>query len=64
MSQSAEVAGYTVFREALSRHYKAERERSEACLADIVEILKHQTRPHSETIDAILLRLIHHYERT
>jgi hypothetical protein len=52
---------HLVFREAMCRHYKAERERSEACLGDIINILQNRTAQHSDVIDDILLRLTKHY---
>lgn len=54
---------HLVFRESLCRHYKAERDRSEECLSDIILALQDRQAQHSETIDLILMRLIKHYDR-
>ena len=54
---------HLVFREALSRHYKAERDRTEGCLGDIINILQNRTAQPGELVDDILMRLIKHYER-
>lgn len=43
-------------------HYKSERDRSEACLLDIVEILNNE-KLEGEQIEAILDRMVKHYER-
>jgi hypothetical protein len=51
------------FREAMSRHYKAERDRTEACLRDIVTILENKYSPYPEQISEIRLRLVKHYDR-
>lgn len=55
---------HLVFREALCRHYKFERDRSEECLGDIIQALQNRQAQPSDTIDVILIRLIKHYERS
>lgn len=52
-----------VFKATLARYYKAERDRSEACMGDIVDILKDETAPEAEQVEKILERLVAHYNR-
>lgn len=47
------------FKEAIARHYKAERDRAEACLGDIIKILDQE----GDQVEQILNRLIRHYSR-
>lgn len=51
------------FRMALGHYYKIERDRTERCLADIVEILG-DAREESAQVQSVLDRLIAHYART
>ena len=55
---------HLVFREALARHYKTERDRSEDCLGCIVTILQDRTKQPQEIVDQILIRLVDHYQRS
>lgn len=52
-----------VFKATLARYYKAERDRSEACMGDIVKILQDETAPEAEQVENILERLVKHYSR-
>jgi hypothetical protein len=49
---------HEAFREVLTRHYKAQRDRAEQCLTDICAILDQE----GDQSELILNRLIHHYE--
>lgn len=48
---------HMAFKEAIARHYKAERDRAEECLGDIIKILDQE----GDQIEQILNRLINHY---
>jgi hypothetical protein len=48
---------HIAFKEAIARHYKAERDRAEECLGDIIKILDQE----GDQIDMILSRLVQHY---
>lgn len=52
-------SGRTAFKEALARHYKAERDKAEECLGDIIKILDQE----GDQIEQILNRLVEHYDR-
>lgn len=54
---------HDIFKAALSRHYKAERDRSEECLGDIIKIISDDTAPDAEITEKILERLAKHYDR-
>ncbi len=54
---------HTAFKAALARHYKAERDRSEECLGDIIKILDWSDAMESTQVEKILERLIAHYDR-
>lgn len=53
----------TVFKAALARYYKAERDRTEECLGDIIKTLQEETTPEAEQVEQILERLVKHYSR-
>lgn len=53
---------HVAFHAAMKRHYQGERDRSEKCLGDIIEILQKQLG-EDEQIDEIVNRLISHYDR-
>lgn len=44
-------------------HYKAERNRAEDCLGDIIKILQVKDADESARLDQILDRMIRHYQR-
>ena len=48
---------HVAFKEAIARHYKAERDRAEGCLGDIIKILDQE----GDQMEQILNRLIEHY---
>ena len=50
------------FQAALAKYYKSQRDRTEKCLSDIVDIVA--SRDHSAIIvDQIIDRLVAHYEQ-
>jgi hypothetical protein len=51
---------HIAFKEAIARHYKAERDRAEDCLGDIIKILDQE----GDQVEQILNRLVRHYSRT
>jgi hypothetical protein len=51
----------SVFKAVLARYYKAERDRSEECLWDIIKVLQDETTSEGEQVDKILERLVTHY---
>jgi hypothetical protein len=51
-------------RAAFSNHYRAERDRSEKCIGDIIDILQERDSSADEQTDAILERIIVHYSRS
>lgn len=53
---------YADFQACMKRHFQAERDRSEKALGDIIEIL-HRPVGEDEQIEAIVNRLISHYDR-
>jgi hypothetical protein len=53
----------SAFKNAWIRHYRNERDRSEACIGDIMEALGDRDATDTETIEAILNRIIKHYDR-
>jgi hypothetical protein len=53
----------TVFKATLAKYYKAERDRTEECLGDIIGILTAQPATDPEQVQRILERLVKHYER-
>lgn len=48
---------------AFIRHYRAERDRSEACIGDIIDALGDRDNTPEQTVQAILDRIIMHYDR-
>jgi hypothetical protein len=48
------------FQSAMARYYKANRDRTEKCLADITDILSEKTTP-GDRENKILDRMIEHY---
>lgn len=60
MVDAVEARG--MIRAAFSNHYRAEHDRSEKCIGDILDIL--QERDSSEQTVAILERIIVHYSRS
>jgi hypothetical protein len=54
----------SVFKSVFANYYKAERDRSESCIRDIMDVLEDKDSSDSETIEAILSRIIQHYKRT
>lgn len=50
-----------VFKATLARYYKAERDRSEECLGDIIKIVSDSTSPDAEVNEKIIERLVQHY---
>lgn len=51
------------FRDALSHYYKTERDRSERCLSDIINLLG-SCNPEHQQVEAICERLTIHYSRS
>lgn len=51
------------FKNAFIRHYKNERERSESCISDIIDILGDRDNTEAQNIAAILDRIVVHYDR-
>lgn len=52
------------FKAAWIRYYRAERDRSERCIGEIMDILEDRANADNQTIDAILDRIIKHYDRS
>jgi hypothetical protein len=52
-----------MIRTAFSNHYRAERDRSEKCIGDIIDILQERDSSDEQTV-AILERIIVHYSRS
>lgn len=52
------------FKSAWINYYRNERDRSEACLRDIMEVLEVRDSSDADNIDAIFGRLIKHYARS
>ena len=50
-------------RAAFSKYYETERNRSEACLGDIINILSRGDMDDAEQVANIVNRLIKHYSR-
>jgi hypothetical protein len=48
---------------AFAQYYKAERNRSEACLDDIIKIMQMPDIGEGEQLNQILSRMIRHYKR-
>jgi len=48
---------YLAFKTAIARHYKAQRDRAEECIGDIIKILDQD----GDQSEQILNRLIEHY---
>lgn len=48
---------------AFAKYYKTERDRSEACLDDIIKIMQVPDIGESEQLNQILCRMIRHYNR-
>lgn len=61
MTDAVERRG--AFKNAWIRYYRGERERSEGCIGDIIEALGDRDASDAETIEAILNRIIKHYDR-
>jgi hypothetical protein len=49
---------------AFCNHYRAERDRSEKCIGDIIDILQERDTSADEQTNAILERIITHYSRS
>lgn len=57
------MTAHDSFKEVLVRYYRAERHRSEDCLADIIKILECNV-PESTQVNEVLERLCKHYDRS
>lgn len=53
-----------VFKSVLANYYKNERDRTERCLVDIINILSDEAMPEPVQIENILARLSGRYART
>lgn len=53
----------TSIRAAFCNHYRAERDRSEKCIGEIIDILQERDTTSDEQTVAILERIIQHYSR-
>jgi hypothetical protein len=51
------------FKNAFIRHYRNELDRSEACIGKLIDILGDKDLAEDKQIEAILDRLIKHYDR-
>lgn len=63
MPVGVELDAHDKFQAAMGRYYKAERDRTELCLSDIIEILRTSEVEHKQ-VASILARLTDHYART
>jgi hypothetical protein len=54
---------HIAFRDALLRHHKAERDRTEKCLGSIINLVTDSKAKPETVIDGILLLLVEHYTR-
>jgi UDP-2,3-diacylglucosamine pyrophosphatase LpxH len=58
------VEARIMFKSAFINHYKNERERSESCIGDIIDILQTRDTSSDDQTVEILERIIRHYSRS
>jgi hypothetical protein len=62
IADRARIDGSSI-KDAFSRHYKAERDRSEKCLGNIIEIMVGNEADHDK-LKAIAKAMVEHYSRS
>jgi hypothetical protein len=63
MSEPTPEQRRLTFKNVFIRHHRKERERSESCIGDIIDILGDRDNTDAQTIQAIIDRIISHYDR-
>lgn len=63
MSEPTPEERRIMFKNAFLRHSRKERDRSEACIGDIIDILGDRDNTDAQTISGIVDRIITHYDR-